>query len=75
MSTFFAIKCLQIQEASKMSISEMYNRINEGELDRPDYQREYVWTPKQQQAYLESISEGLPLFGPVINIDNESGNN
>ena len=73
MSAFFAHEMSPNSEASKMSISEMYNRINEGELDRPDYQRDYVWTPKQQQAYLESISEGLPLFGPVINIDNESG--
>ena len=68
MSTFFASEMSPNSEASKMSIGEMYNRINEGELSVPDYQRKYVWTPKQQQAYLESISEGLPLFGPVINI-------
>jgi len=60
-------------EASKMSIGEMFNRINEEELCVPDYQREFVWSVKQQQAYLESISEGLPLFGPVINVETVSG--
>ena len=73
MSTFFAAEMSPNSEVSKMSIGEMYNRINEGELGVPNFQRDYVWTSKQQQSYLESISEGLPLFGPVINIDNESG--
>jgi len=60
-------------EATKMCIGECYSRIKGDELDVPDYQRDYVWSKKQQQSYLESVSKGLPLFGPVINIDTESG--
>ena len=73
MATFFSTDMSPSSEATKMSIGECYNLIGTGELSVPGYQREYVWSKKQQQSYLESLSKGLPLFGPVINIDDESG--
>ena len=73
MSQFFSPDIHPASESTKMSLGECYNRIKEGELDVPDYQREYVWTTKQQQDYLGSLSLNLPLFGPVINIDTDTG--
>jgi len=73
MATFFSTDMSPSSEATKMCIGECYNLIGSGELSVPGYQREYVWSKKQQQSYLESLSLGLPLFGPVINIDTESG--
>jgi len=73
MATFFSPDTVPSSEATKMSIGECYNLLESGELDVPGYQRCYVWPPKQQQAYLESLSKCLPLFGPVINIDTDSG--
>ena len=60
-------------ESTKMSINECFNRIRDGLLKRPDYQRELIWNKKQQQAYLTSLCRGIPLFGPVININTETG--
>lgn len=71
--SFFSSESVPSSEVSRMSIGEMYHRIRDGEISVPDYQREYVWSSRQQQAYLESISRGLPLFGPVININTNNG--
>jgi len=43
------------------------------ELRVPNYQREYVWSKKQQERYLESLSRNMPIFGAVINIDTRTG--
>ena len=62
-------------EATKMGLGEIYNRMSgyDPELRVPDYQREYVWSKKQQEGYLESLSKNMPLFGPVVNIDTRTG--
>ena len=58
-------------EATKMSLGQLSTLMSgpDPELRVPDYQREYVWTKKQQDRYLESLSKNMPIFGPVINID------
>ena len=58
-------------EATKMSLGQLSTLMSgpDPELRVPDYQREYVWTNKQQDRYLESLSKNMPIFGPVINID------
>ena len=56
-----------------MSIRDFENRVDSGDMVVPDYQRAYVWTKKEQQAFLCSISKGFPLFGPVVNIDMDTG--
>jgi len=73
MAAFFSSDTVPSSEATKMSIGECYNLLESEDLCVPDFQREYVWSKKQQQAYLESLSKCLPLFGPVINIDTDSG--
>ena len=73
MAKFFSSTMVPNSETTKISIGECYNRLKNKDIVIPDYQREYVWTNKQQQLYLESISNGLPLFGPVINTDSETG--
>jgi hypothetical protein len=56
-----------------MSIGQLKHLLDDEELLVPSYQREYVWTKKQQQGYLQTLSQGAPLFGPIINIDQNSG--
>ena len=67
--SFFRDAAYPISEQRDMSISELERKLDLGEMTVPDYQRNYVWTKKQQQGYLRSISQGFPLFGPVINLD------
>jgi len=70
---FFTQESLPNSETTKMSLGECYNRIKDNELKVPDYQRGYVWSKRQQQGYLESLAQNLPLFGPVINIETDTG--
>jgi len=71
--SFFSNDSHPSSDSCKMSLGEMFHLMNEGELQIPDYQREYVWTKKQQDRYLESLSKNMPLFGPVINVDTSTG--
>jgi hypothetical protein len=70
---FFRGESYPVSEQRDMNISELERRLDEGDMVVPGYQREYVWTKKQQQGYLKSISQGFPLFGPVINLDMDTG--
>lgn len=73
--SFFTDEQHPNSEATKMSLGEIFNRMSgdDPELRVPNFQREYVWTKKQQERYLESITKNMPLFGPVINIDTRTG--
>jgi len=73
--SFFVDEPHPNSETTKMSLSEILNRMSgdDPELKVPDYQREYVWSKKQQEGYLESLSKNMPLFGPVVNIDTRTG--
>lgn len=72
---FFAVDAYPKSESTKMSLGEIYNLMSgdDPELRVPDYQREYVWSKKQQERYLESLSRNMPISGPVINIDTTTG--
>lgn len=69
--SFFIYAPHPSSEATKMSLGQLSTSMSgpDPELRVPDYQREYVWTKKQQDRYLESLSKNMPIFGPVINID------
>jgi hypothetical protein len=73
MNTFYASDAYGSSEARMMSIGQLKHLLDDEELLVPSYQREYVWTKKQQQGYLQTLSQGAPLFGPIINIDQNSG--
>ncbi|EPK3299810.1 MULTISPECIES: DUF262 domain-containing protein [Acinetobacter calcoaceticus/baumannii complex] len=48
----------------------------EADLYIPDYQREFVWTEKQQSLFIESLLIGLPvpyIFGADISDNEDSG--
>ena len=60
-------------EATKMSLGQLFNLMLCCDLQSPDYQRNIVWSKKDQERYLESLSKNMPLFGPVINIDTRTG--
>lgn len=64
-------------KASAKTTLDLYNylenRINEGRLNlSPDYQREFVWTDTDREAYLESLYIG---FAPSILIFNKESDN
>lgn len=44
------------------TLREIVGQIEEGEIDlSPDFQREYVWRPRQRTRLIESILLGIPL--------------
>ena len=73
MNTFYATDPYGSNCATTMSIRQLKQVIDDGELLVPSYQRKYVWSKKQQQGYLQTLSQGAPLFGSVINIDCDTG--
>lgn len=73
--SFFQNEMFPHSGEAKMSIRDFENRVDAGDMVIPDYQRKYVWTKKQQQSYLFSISNGFPLFGPVVNVNMHTGIN
>ena len=73
MNTFYDSDSYGSSEARMMTIRHMKSDIDDETLSVPPYQREYVWTKTQQQGYLQTLSKGAPLFGPVINIDRDTG--
>ena len=50
-------------EATKTSLGQIFTLMSgsDPELKIPDYQREYVWSKKQQERYLESLSKNMPI--------------
>jgi hypothetical protein len=70
---FFSSDPCGSNNATTMSIGQLKHLLDEKELLVPSYQREYVWTKKQQQGYLQTLSQGAPLFGPIINVDQNNG--
>ena len=70
---FFSSDPYGSNNATTMSIRSLKHLLDDEELLVPSYQREYVWTKKQQQGYLLTLSQGAPLFGPIINIDRDHG--
>ena len=70
---FFSSDPYGSNNATTMSIRSLKHLLDDEELLVPAYQRKYVWTKKQQQGYLLTLSQGAPLFGPIINIDRDHG--
>lgn len=46
----------------ELSINSLYELIKDGKLDlRPPYQRNFIWSRKDQQLLIDSIEKGYPL--------------
>jgi hypothetical protein len=44
------------------TIADVYQLIDEGKLTlRPDFQRKFVWTHEHQEAFIDTILNGLPF--------------
>lgn len=54
---------LQIKPSvTNPTIADVYQLINEGKLIlRPDFQRKFVWTHEHQEAFIDTILNGLPF--------------
>lgn len=72
---FFTNDAHPKSQNANISLGELYNLMEkeDPEIKLPDFQREYVWSKKQQEKYLETLSKNMPIFGPVINIDTDTG--
>ena len=55
-----------------MTFRELASMYEEGELRKPEFQRNYVWTKLEASRFIESILLGLPV--PSIFLANASGN-
>ncbi len=53
-------------------VAGLVRRINEGSIFVPDFQRPFVWTPKQASQFIESLLLGLPVPGIFLTIDPET---
>ena len=73
MANFFRGEAYPVSEARDMTLSELETKIDTRDIVVPEYQRNFVWSTKQQQGYLKSVTQGFPLFGPVINLDMDTG--
>ena len=45
----------------KFSIKTLLEKIESGEIQLPDFQRDWVWEDKQIKALLESVIRGFPI--------------
>jgi len=70
---FFQDEMFPKSESTKMSIQEFETRFDSQDMVPHECQRHFVWTKSQQQSYLRSLSKGYPLFGPVVNVDADTG--
>ena len=70
---FFRDEMFPDSDSRTMSIGDFEHKVDSEDLVVPLYQRNLVWTKKDEQGYLRSISKGYPLFGPVININMDTG--
>lgn len=54
---------LQIKPSvTNPTIADVYHLIDEGKLVlRPDFQRKFVWTHEHQEAFIDTILNGLPF--------------
>jgi hypothetical protein len=44
------------------TVADVYQLIDEGKLTlRPDFQRKFVWTQQHQEAFIDTILNGLPF--------------
>lgn len=50
------------------TIGHLINELNNGDIKIPEYQRNLVWTPKQQNSFLKTISEGGFVPSIVLNV-------
>ena len=52
------------------SLRQLMEMVVEGDIDlAPDFQRQYVWKPKQRSALIESLLLGIPLPSFYFNED------
>lgn len=64
---------MQIRITTKtFTLREIYLQLQDDEIDlAPDFQRDFVWKPKQQLKLIESILLGIPLPAFYFNQDKD----
>lgn len=59
---------------SDFTLAGIANMWKDGDIQIPDYQREFVWTIKQSSVLIDSFLAGLPVPPVFFYIDEESKN-
>ena len=63
-----------ISYGADYTLSVLYEKTKNGEIVTPDFQRKYVWKPKQASKLVESFLLGLPVPGIFLAKEKDSGN-
>jgi hypothetical protein len=63
-----------ISYGADYTLSVLYEKLKNDEIKIPEFQRNYVWKPKQASKLVESFLLGLPVPGIFLANDKESGN-
>lgn len=50
-----------ISYGNDMSLRQIVDMYNEGEIEKPDLQRKYVWTKDEASRFIDSVLLGLPV--------------
>jgi len=67
-NTTFFHKQFNRWNVNTTTIGSIISEMDNGTLDIPSYQRNLVWTPKQQQVFLKTISRGGFIPSIILNI-------
>src|SRR5690606_359383 len=59
---------------SDFTLSGIAQMWNDGDIDIPDFQREFVWTIKQSSLLIDSFLSGLPVPPVFFYIDDDNKN-
>jgi hypothetical protein len=57
----------KIKGGESMSLRELKNQMECGDINIPSFQRKFVWVPALQQRYLETVAKRGPLYGCIMN--------
>lgn len=48
-------------EAKKSKLGDLMRKIKDGEIQLPDFQRDWIWSDEQIKSLLESVIRGFPI--------------
>ena len=48
-------------DAKKFNLEELLRKINDGLIQLPDFQRDWVWSDEQIKSLIESVIRGFPI--------------
>jgi hypothetical protein len=56
-------------DTTKEDLKDILRKVNQGKLQLPDFQRDYVWDDEDVQSLIASIAKGFPV-GALLTLEN-----